>query len=163
MAQVRLYNIVFFVDPPNITCSHKTCFESRSVELIAKIYLYDTCHAIQEVFWTVNDEKIDKQGLGGKFSKVSVNFPCLTIHNVNRCDAGSYKLSATNALGMTVSDAIELSIPFIYSTNLSKYIDQKNINRCLFTCKTYQAYIIQQQKNPFSAYKLKEKYFNRYS
>lgn len=83
--------------------------------MIAKVYLYDTCHPIQEVFWTVNDEEIDKQGLSGKFSKVSVDFPCLTIHNVNRCDAGSYKLTATNAVGSTISDAIELSIPIYYT------------------------------------------------
>lgn len=110
----------FIVDPPNITCSHETCFESRSVKLIAKVYLYDTCHAIQKVVWTVNDEEIDQQGPGGKFSKVSVNSPCLTIHNVNCCDAGSYKLTATNAVGSTTSYAIELSKPIIYSMNLSR-------------------------------------------
>lgn len=101
-------------NPPYITSSHETCFESRSVKLIAKVYLYDTCHAIQKVVWTVNDEEIDQQGLGGKFSIVSVDSPCLTIHNVNHCDAGSYKLTATNAVGSTISDAIELSIPIIY-------------------------------------------------
>lgn len=104
------YCCFFFVDPPNITCSHETCYESRSVKLIAKIYLYDTCHAIQEVVWTVNDDKIDINGLGGK---VSVDFPCLTINNVTHFDAGSYKLTATNAVGTTISDAIELSIPII--------------------------------------------------
>lgn len=121
----------FIVDPPNITCSHETCFESRSVKLIAKVYLYDTWHAIKEVFWTVNDEEIDKTGLSEKFSKVSVYSPCLTIYNVTRYDAGSYKLTATNAVGSTISDAIELSIPIIYSINLSRYIDEKNINQCL--------------------------------
>lgn len=70
--------------------------------------------------WTVNDEEIDQQGLGGKFSKVSVDSPCLTIHNVTRYDAGSYKLTATNVAGSTTSDAIELSIPIIYSMNLSR-------------------------------------------
>lgn len=115
----------FIVDPPNITCSHETCFESRSVKLIAKVYLYDSCHAIQKVVWAVNDEEIDQQGLGEKFSKVSVDSPCLTIHNVNCCDAGSYKLTATNAVGSTTSDAIVLSKPIIYSMNLSSELIRK--------------------------------------
>lgn len=87
--------------------------------MIAKVYLYDTCHEVQEVFWTVNDEEIDKQGLGEKFSKVSVDSPCLIINNVNRYDAGSYKLTATNAVGSTISDAIELSILILCSITLS--------------------------------------------
>nr|XP_034332290.1 uncharacterized protein LOC105331445 isoform X1 [Crassostrea gigas] len=98
-------------NPPNITCSHETCFDSRSIKLIAKVYLYETCHTIQKVVWTVNDEEIDQRGLGGKFSEVSVDSPCLTIHNVNCCDAGSYKITATNAVGSTTSDAIVLNIP----------------------------------------------------
>lgn len=99
-------------NPPNIICSHETCFESRSVKLIANVYFYETqCHAIQKVVWAVNDEEIDQQGPGEKFSKVSVDSPCLTIHNVNCCDAGSYKLTATNAVGSTTSDAIVLNIP----------------------------------------------------
>lgn len=88
--------------------------------MIAKVYLYDTCHAIQKVVWTVNDDEINQHGFGGKFSKVSVDSPCLTIHNVNCCDKGSYKLTAMNAVGSTTSDAIELSIPIIYSMNLSR-------------------------------------------
>ena len=78
--------------------------------------------------WTVNDEEIDQRGLGGKFSEVSIDSPCLTIHNVNCCDAGSYKLTATNAVGLTTSDATELSIPIIYSMNLSRRINEKNMN-----------------------------------
>lgn len=96
--------------------------------MIAKVYLYEPCHAIQEVFWTVNDKEIDKKGLDGKFSIGSVDSPDLTIHNVNHFDVGSYKLKATNAVGSTISDAIELSIPIIYSINLSRYINEKNIN-----------------------------------
>eukprot|EP00105_Crassostrea_gigas_P015053 XP_011431932.1 PREDICTED: uncharacterized protein LOC105331445 isoform X4 [Crassostrea gigas] len=107
-------------NPPNITCSHETCFESRSVKLIAKVYLYDTCHAIQKVVWTVNDEEIDQRGLGGKFSEVSVDSPCLTIHNINCCDAGSYKITATNAVGSTTSDAIVLNIPEVIFAKFEK-------------------------------------------
>lgn len=84
--------------------------------MIAKVFFYDKQHPISGLFWTVNDEKIDEQGSDEKFSKVSVHSPCLTINNVTRYDAGSYKLTATNAVGSTVSDAIELSMPIIYST-----------------------------------------------
>lgn len=48
--------------------------------------------------------------MGGKYSTVSVDDPSLTIYNVNKYDAGSYKLTATNAVGTTISDAIEISI-----------------------------------------------------
>lgn len=96
------------------------------MKLIAKVYLYDPCHAIQKVVWTVNDKEIDQHD--EKFSKVSVDSPCLTIRNVTRCDAGSYKLTAMNAVGSTTSDAIELSIPIIYSMNLSRCINEKNMN-----------------------------------
>lgn len=116
--------------------------------MIAKVYLYDTCHAIQEVFWTVNDKEVDKQGLGGKFSKVSVDSPCLTINNVTRYDAGSYKLTATNAVGSTISDAIELSIPIIYSINLSRYIDEDNVNQYLSRVRHIR-HILYSNKTPF--------------
>ncbi|XP_065927180.1 uncharacterized protein [Magallana gigas] len=110
-------------NPPNITCSHETCFESRSVKLIAKVYLYDKCHAIQKVVWTVNDEEIDQRGLGRKFSEVSVDSPCLTIHNINCCDAGSYKITATNAVGSTTCDAIVLNIPEVIFANFDEKDD----------------------------------------
>lgn len=48
--------------------------------------------------------------MGGKYSTVSVDDPSLTILNVNKYDAGSYKITATNAVGTTISDAIEISI-----------------------------------------------------
>lgn len=125
--------------------------------MIAKVYLYDTCHTIQKVVWTVNDEEIDQHGLGGKFSEVSVDSPCLTIHNVNCCDVGSYKITATNAVGSTTSDAIVLSKPIIYSISLSRLINGKNMNysntfpdrhiiKLYLSRKTYQAHIIHSQK-----------------
>lgn len=100
----------FTADPPNIAISHETCFQSRSLKLITKVFPYHECHATLDVSWTVNGKKIDKQGMGGKYSTVSVDDPSLTIHNVNYYDAGLYKLTATNAVGTTISDAIEISI-----------------------------------------------------
>lgn len=90
------------------------------------------------MFWTVNGEKIDKQGMGGKYSTVSVDDPSLTIYNVNRYDAGSYKLTATNAVGTTISDAIEISI----YNNIIHWIIKKNLykkTRCLTTIMLYHA------------------------
>lgn len=91
------------------------------------------------MFWTVNGEKIDKQGMGGKYSKVSVDDPSLTIYNVNKYDAGSYKLTATNAVGTTISDAIEISI---YNNIIHWIIKKKNLykkTRCLTTIMLYHA------------------------
>lgn len=48
-----------------------------------------------------------------KYSKVSVDVPSLTIYNVKQCDAGQYTLTATNAAGTTVSDAIVLGMVFL--------------------------------------------------
>lgn len=153
----------FIADPPNIACSHETCFESRSVKLIAKVYLYDICHPISELFWTVNDEEIDKQGSDGKFSKVSVDFPCLTINNVTRYDAGSYKLTATNAVGSTVSDAIELSMPIIYSVISQDMKFSKNINQYLFRVIHIILSMVPKQIRPFCLQIKENIYFNRYS
>lgn len=100
----------FIVDPPNITITHETCFQTRSLKLIAKVFPYDECHATRDVYWTVNKEKIDERLLGGKYSTVSVDDASLTIRNLNKCDKGSYKLTATNAVGSTTSDAIDISM-----------------------------------------------------
>lgn len=100
----------FTKDPPNVTISHETCFQSRSLKLITKVFPFDECHATLDMVWIVKGDKIDKQGLGGKNSTVSVDDSSLTIHKFNKYDAGSYKLTATNAVGTTISDAIDISI-----------------------------------------------------
>lgn len=46
----------------------------------------------------------------GKYSEVSIKNPSLTIFDVNQHDAGSYQLTATNAVGSTQSNAIVLGI-----------------------------------------------------
>lgn len=61
--------------------------------------------------------------MGGKYSTVSVDDPSLTIYNVNKYDAGSYKITATNAVGTTISDAIEISI----YNNIIHWIIKKQI------------------------------------
>lgn len=72
--------------------------------------MIDDLPVIDEIYWTKNGNKIDTQGNEGKYSKVSVDVPSLTIYNVNQYDAGHYTLAATNAAGTTVSDAIILGM-----------------------------------------------------
>lgn len=74
--------------------------------------MIDKRPVIEEIYWTKNGNKIDTQGNEEKYSKVSVDVPSLTIYNVNQYDAGHYTLTATNAAGTTVSEAIVLGIVF---------------------------------------------------
>lgn len=89
--------------------SHDVSFQNSSVKLIGKVYLYSgKLPAIQDVFWTKDEEKLDIQGSGGKYSEVGVDDPSLMIYNVNHHDIGTYQLIATNAVGSTKSDVIVL-------------------------------------------------------
>lgn len=108
--QLLTYLCKFTVGLPNITISHRTCFSNRSVTLIGNVFLYGSLPAVKNVFWTKNGQKLDTNGSGGKYSEVTVDNPSLTIFNVNKFDDGSYQLTATNALGSTRSDLINLGI-----------------------------------------------------
>lgn len=99
--------------PPNITSSHETDVENRSVKLIGKVFLYDQSHEILDVFWSMGENKIDTLEGGNKYSKVSIEEPSLTIFNVNEHDAGSYQLTATNAVGQTKSHVIVLEVNWV--------------------------------------------------
>lgn len=83
--------------------------------MIAKVFLYSRIEIpVQDVFWTKNEEKIDVLSHEKKYSEVSVEDPSLTIFDVNPNDAGSYQLTAINAVGSTQSDAIILGINIIF-------------------------------------------------
>lgn len=85
---------------PNITnaiCTTKDC----SVRLNCDVFLYDKSPALQDVYWTKNEEKLYIQGSGGKYSGMSTDDPSLTINNVNEHDAGMYQLTARNSVGQT--------------------------------------------------------------
>lgn len=85
------------------------------MKLIATVFLYfDELPAVQDVFWTKDGKKIDTNGSGGKYSEVTIQDPSLTIVDVNHHDAGSYQLTATNAVGSNKSEVIILGI----NTNL---------------------------------------------
>lgn len=86
-------------EPPTVSTFHTNCFETRSVVLIGNVSVIDKYPKVDSVYWTKNGEKIDPQIGERKYSKVSVKSPSLTIHNVNYEDAGSYELTATNAVG----------------------------------------------------------------
>lgn len=83
--------------------SHETCFKNHSVRLIAKAFLHEELHEIQTVFWTKNGKNLDTQWCRGKYSEVNIDDPSLTIFKVNQLDAGSYQLTAINAVGSTKS------------------------------------------------------------
>lgn len=72
------------------------------------MFLYDQSHEILDVYWSIGENKIDTFDGGNKYSKVSTKEPSLTIFNVNEHDAGSYQLTATNAVGATKSHVIVL-------------------------------------------------------
>lgn len=82
-------------------------------------FLYEEHPEIQTLFWSKNGQKLNSQGMRGKYSEVSINNSSLTIFDVNQHDAGSYQLTATNAVGSTQSDAIVLGI------NISFHITSK--------------------------------------
>lgn len=98
---------------PDLTTSHETCLQTHSVKLIGNVFLVDDLPVIDDIFWSKDGKIIDAHGNEGKYSKVSVDVPSLTIYNVNQYDAGHYTLTATNAAGTTVSDAIVLGAPEI--------------------------------------------------
>lgn len=80
--------------------------------MIGNVFVIDDLPVIEEIFWSKNENKIDTHGNEEKYSKVSVDVPSLTIYNVNQYDAGHYTLTATNAAGTAVSEAIVLGTIF---------------------------------------------------
>lgn len=75
--------------------------------------MIDDLPVIDDIYWSKDGDKINTNENEGKYSKVSVDVPSLTIYNVNQYDAGHYTLTATNAAGTTVSDAIVLGMVFL--------------------------------------------------
>lgn len=112
--------------PPNVDTSHETCFENHSVTLIGMVFLYGERPKIENLFWSKNGQKLQSQ-MRRKYSEVSINNPSLTIFDVNQHDAGSYQLTAKNAVGSSISEAIVLGIfntvSYVYQPGMGvKYI-----------------------------------------
>lgn len=111
MQKITYENSSFiYVGPPNIMTSFITNIIDRSVKLIGNMYVYDDSPGIFENFWTKNEKKINPEKSGGTLSEISNENPSLTIRNVSPDDAGEYRLTATNAVGSSTSDAIVLGI-----------------------------------------------------
>lgn len=84
--------------------NHQTCIKERTVKLICEVFPHDP----DNVFWSINGEKIENSKSEVKYSEVTVKDPSLTIFNVNKHAAGSYQVTASNAEGSTQSDVIVL-------------------------------------------------------
>lgn len=100
--------MLFFVGPPNIVTCYETLFEEHSIKLIGNVFLKDQIPAAQNVFWTKDGKKLNKSEKSNKYSDVTIIAPSLIIYHVNEHDAGSYQLTATNAVGSNESDIIVL-------------------------------------------------------
>lgn len=96
------------VGVPNITISHRTCVSNRSISMVGDVFVYGDLPVVQNVFWTKNGKELNTEGSGGKYTKVTVDNPSLTIFEANEYDAGSYQLTATNAVGSTSSEFLIL-------------------------------------------------------
>lgn len=70
--------------------SYEINFEKYLVKLIGKVFFYDNCNVIIDVFWIKNGNEIDILNSGGKYLKVSIDDFLLIIFDVNEYDVGFY-------------------------------------------------------------------------
>lgn len=78
------------------------------MRLIGKVFVNNRSPKIQNINWTKDGQDIDsEEEEEAKYSKqYTQNNPSLTINNVNHNDAGSYQLTATNAVGSSFSQIV---------------------------------------------------------
>lgn len=93
-------------EPPTVSTYHTIVYDTRSVELLGKVSVIDRYPLVHNFYWTKNGEVIDTQAKGWINFKWGDYSPSLIIHNVNRQDAGFYRLTATNAVGSDKSDIV---------------------------------------------------------
>lgn len=74
--------------------------------MIGKVFVNKMLPAIKTIYWTKDGKKLEMEDGGEKYSEVNTRNPSLTIHNVNQHDAGTYRLTATNAVGTTSSEIV---------------------------------------------------------
>lgn len=104
--------IIYILGLPNISISHETDINNRSIKLSGAVFLSDDSPGIKDVFWSKNGEKIDIQGSGGRLSGVTIDDPSLIIRDVSQEDVGKYQLTARNAIGTNTSDVISIGMFF---------------------------------------------------
>lgn len=99
----------------------------KSVKLIGNVFVYDDSPRILETFWTKNVKTIDLEGSSRKCLEENIGSLSLTIKNVSPDDAGEYRLTAINAVGLSTSEVIVLGISVIIL-----YIIHIIFTTCLF-------------------------------
>lgn len=101
-----ILNLSCFVsEPPNVLTSHEIYIKNHAVRLIGKVFVNDWSPEIQNIKWTKDGQDIDsEEEENAKYSKE--NGSSLTINKVNHNDAGSYQLTATNAVGSSRSQIV---------------------------------------------------------
>lgn len=88
------------------------------VTLSGNVFLFPDSPLIREAYWTKDGKKIDIEESGGRLSLDTENRK-LIIKHVSKEDAGNYKLTVTNSVGSTTSDAIVLGILRMFHKVLS--------------------------------------------
>lgn len=101
-----ILNLSCFVsEPPNVLTSHEIFIKNRAMRLIGKVFVNDWSPEIQNIKWSKDGQDIEsEEEENAKYSKE--NGSSLTINKVNHNDAGSYQLTATNAVGSSRSQIV---------------------------------------------------------
>lgn len=100
-----------FLGHPNLLTRCIINNNNRSVTLIGKVSAAGVNSKVHTVYWSKNGEIIDNKVGERKYSKVTVENPSLTIHNVNHQDAGSYRFTAISS---AVSNESEIVLGNVY-------------------------------------------------
>lgn len=101
-----------FSGHPNVLTRCIINHKNRSVTLIGKVSVAGENVEVHTVYWSKNGEIIDNKVGDRKYSKVTVQNPSLTIHNVNHHDAGSYRFTAISSAGLNEGDIVFGNIVF---------------------------------------------------
>lgn len=111
--------IYYFTDAPVVVISQTTSsFDGQGRQSINIPCSYMSNPAATSVFWTKynpvagtnsgNTKLVEIDG--NKYQGANLNSPSLTIYNLDRSDAGSYRCSASNIIGLGESNYVTLNI-----------------------------------------------------
>lgn len=109
---IAFYVQYIIVGHPNVLTRCITNNKNRSVTLIGKVSATGENSKVHTFYWSKNGEKIDNKVGERKYSKMTVQNPSLTIHNVNHQDAGSYRFTAITSAGSQESEIVFGNIVF---------------------------------------------------
>lgn len=104
--------------------------QGRSVKLKFDVILYDESPSLNDVYWTKNvvieGKDVDKR-ISSTKCEMDTNDLSLTITEVDKYDAGSYRLTAVNPVGESISESIVLGDPDVF---LEKYKETEDGGLC---------------------------------